>query len=392
MLYELREAARTGSDDSLCYLEWGGVFVDQAGEEVPANEMSDDMLDDVDDLLTNTLGAFLGVMVGARGEVLGAWDRDTRAPLPDHISARPDDLVSLIDGMVAFDRGPATALDPVIAAAGGAFGFVYIHPFDDGEGRLPRYLIHHVLAQPGMTMRAFPGGTLKLEKGATLTVEGAGGAIPVTRYVLSGIRTLPETMLLDAASQSHLELFENSEDRGRRGTLFERIDATVTLSGATWSPNAISYSGNNRTHLVRVPDRGRFELRLMDGAANPYLLQAGVLVAGLDGIANERDPGERVVLRFPRGVLVARERDVGVTARGTALGDGDEATGLDQGQRRQEHRPNEAEDGGVGANTERQRRDGDGGEQRGAREDAPAVAQIERERAHDPGTSWTLSG
>ncbi len=75
---------------------------------------------------------------------------------------------------------------------------------------------------------------------------------------------------------------------------YKRIDATVTLSGATWSPNAISYSGNNRTHMVRIPDPGRFELRLMDGAANPYLLQAGVLAAGLDGIDNDRDPGQRL--------------------------------------------------------------------------------------------------
>ncbi len=75
---------------------------------------------------------------------------------------------------------------------------------------------------------------------------------------------------------------------------FKRIDATVTLSGATWSPNAISYSGNNRTHMVRIPDPGRFELRLMDGSSNPYLLQAGVLAAGLDGIANKRDPGKRL--------------------------------------------------------------------------------------------------
>ena len=75
---------------------------------------------------------------------------------------------------------------------------------------------------------------------------------------------------------------------------YKRIDASVTLSGATWSPNAISYSGNNRTHMIRIPDPGRFELRLMDGAANPYLLQAGVLMAGLDGIANKRDPGKRL--------------------------------------------------------------------------------------------------
>jgi len=75
---------------------------------------------------------------------------------------------------------------------------------------------------------------------------------------------------------------------------YKRIDAQVTTSGSTWSPNAVAYGGNNRTHMVRIPDRGRFELRLMDGAANPYLMQAGVLAAGLDGVENERDPGKRL--------------------------------------------------------------------------------------------------
>ena len=74
---------------------------------------------------------------------------------------------------------------------------------------------------------------------------------------------------------------------------YKRINAQTTLSGATWSPNMVTYSGNNRTHMIRIPDPGRFELRLMDGAANPYLMQAGVLLAGLDGIANKRDPGKR---------------------------------------------------------------------------------------------------
>jgi glutamine synthetase len=75
---------------------------------------------------------------------------------------------------------------------------------------------------------------------------------------------------------------------------YKRIDAQVTTSGSTWSPNAVAYGGNNRTHMVRIPDRGRFELRLMDGAANPYLMQAGVLAAGLDGVENKRDPGKRL--------------------------------------------------------------------------------------------------
>jgi glutamine synthetase len=75
---------------------------------------------------------------------------------------------------------------------------------------------------------------------------------------------------------------------------FKRINGTTTLSGATWSPNAISYSGNNRTHMIRIPDVDRFELRLADGATNPYLLQAAVIAAGLDGLAQRRDPGPRL--------------------------------------------------------------------------------------------------
>jgi len=73
---------------------------------------------------------------------------------------------------------------------------------------------------------------------------------------------------------------------------YRRINAPPTKSGASWSPSSISYSGNNRTHMIRIPDPGRFELRLIDGSANPYLLQAGVISAGLYGINNKSDPGE----------------------------------------------------------------------------------------------------
>ena len=73
---------------------------------------------------------------------------------------------------------------------------------------------------------------------------------------------------------------------------YRRINAPPTKSGASWSPSSISYSGNNRTHMIRIPDPGRFELRLMDGATNPYLLQAGVAAAGIYGLINKIDPGE----------------------------------------------------------------------------------------------------
>jgi glutamine synthetase type III len=73
---------------------------------------------------------------------------------------------------------------------------------------------------------------------------------------------------------------------------YKRINAPVTTSGATWSPNTVTYAGNNRTHMIRIPGGGRFEFRLADGAANPYLLPAALLAAGLDGIAKGTDPGQ----------------------------------------------------------------------------------------------------
>ena len=74
---------------------------------------------------------------------------------------------------------------------------------------------------------------------------------------------------------------------------YKRINAPRTTSGATWAPNTVTWTGNNRTHMVRVPGPGRFELRLADGAANPYLLQAVIIAAGLDGIRSKADPGRR---------------------------------------------------------------------------------------------------
>lgn len=74
---------------------------------------------------------------------------------------------------------------------------------------------------------------------------------------------------------------------------YKRINAPRTVSGATWAPNTVTWTGNNRTHMVRVPGPGRFELRLPDGAANPYLLQAVIIAAGLSGIRSKADPGPR---------------------------------------------------------------------------------------------------
>ena len=67
---------------------------------------------------------------------------------------------------------------------------------------------------------------------------------------------------------------------------------TGATSGFTWTPAFVSYGDNNRTQMFRVPEPGRFESRLVSGAANPYLAMSAFIAAGLDGIRRKLDPGE----------------------------------------------------------------------------------------------------
>jgi hypothetical protein len=109
---------------------------------------------------------FVKLGLRVEGGFVGEHDRDTQRPIPDHVSARPEDLSSLIKGLIAFDHTAENDLDPVIAAAVLAFGFVYIHPFEDSNGRIHRYLMHHVLARRGFNPHGvhFPVSAAILDK------------------------------------------------------------------------------------------------------------------------------------------------------------------------------------------------------------------------------------
>ena len=101
------------------------------------------------------------------GGFVGVHDRATNAPIPDHISARWQDVADLIEGLIGADnRLSDSDYDPVLAAAIIAFGFVFIHPFEDGNGRIHRYLIHHVLAEKGFAPKGivFPVSAAILER------------------------------------------------------------------------------------------------------------------------------------------------------------------------------------------------------------------------------------
>lgn len=134
---------------------------------------------------------------------IGEHDRATGMPLPDHIDAKPSDLPLLMQGLIDFDRGPAKEFDPVIAAAMLAFGFVYIHPLEDGNGRLHRYLMHHVLSQRGF--------------------HPAGVVFPVSSAILE--RVLDYKAVLEAYSARLLPLIEwEPAPRGNVRVLNETAD------------------------------------------------------------------------------------------------------------------------------------------------------------------------
>ena len=100
------------------------------------------------------------------GVFLGERDRNAD-PLSEFIGARPADLPSLQEGLLAANKWmTASAIDPVPQVTATAFGFVYIHPYGDGNGRLHRCPIHHVLAKREFSLpgKGFPVSAVMLDR------------------------------------------------------------------------------------------------------------------------------------------------------------------------------------------------------------------------------------
>lgn len=125
-------------------LRWGQAIGDAGHRDLTIEELAR--------LQELVIGDPRFVQLGLRteGGWLGDRDRRTGDPIPAHISARHEDLQGLMQGVVEYERRAlGSSVDPVVVAAALSFGFVYIHPFEDGNGRIHRWLIHHVLARAG---------------------------------------------------------------------------------------------------------------------------------------------------------------------------------------------------------------------------------------------------
>lgn len=124
-------------------------------------------LDEITRLQRILIGDTRFVCTGLRPDGVFLGERDHHGdPLPEFIGARPSDLVNLMGGLLeADDRMRNDTIDPVLNAAATAFGFVYIHPFQDGNGRMHRCLIHHVLAERKFTPSGmvFPVSSVMLD-------------------------------------------------------------------------------------------------------------------------------------------------------------------------------------------------------------------------------------
>lgn len=127
---------------------WGNA-IGQAG----VNDLSIDELNRLQQLVIESK-RFTKMGIRTQQGFIGDRDRVSKDPIPDHISAKHQDLATLMNGFVQTEKKLVNStIDPVLAATVLAFGFVFIHPFVDGNGRIHRYIMHHILANMDYTQQ-----------------------------------------------------------------------------------------------------------------------------------------------------------------------------------------------------------------------------------------------
>jgi len=170
------------------------------------------------------------------GGFIGSHDRSTNMPIPSHISAKHQDLDVLMSGLIeTAELLSDSDFPPVLAATLIAFGFVFIHPFEDGNGRLHRYLLHHVLIETGFTPKGlvFPVSSVILKR--------------ITDYVTA----------LEAYSKPRLSFVEwRATDKGNVEVLNETIDLYRYFDATTQAE--FFYECVHETITKALPDEVKY--------------------------------------------------------------------------------------------------------------------------------------
>ena len=214
--------------------------------------------------------------VGFREDAVFLGDRDhNNNPLPEFVGARPDDIPSLMSALFECNarlRATSAAdLDPVLQAAAIAFGFVYIHPLADGNGRMHRCLIHNVLAERGFTPPGlvFPVSTVMLERIKDYRNVLQGHSAPLMDLI--DWRALPNGNV--HVSNDTADLYRYFDCTSEAEFLYECVMHTVEYS----LPREIDFLTCHDTamsdimNFVEMPDRMAEELIILTCQNNGLL-------------------------------------------------------------------------------------------------------------------------
>jgi hypothetical protein len=149
------------------------------------------------------------------------------------------------------------------------------------------------LLKAGNKLPALPGGTVRLEKGETLTVQGTGGPLQVTRYDLVGINLDPETILLDPANNLFADV-DASSILVRTG--YEGEEKRLRGLAAAWSSQRFVDIEHEVAHHYTAPVRIR-NVRLFEPKSSTLtgplsVLVAGKVIAAVEALDSPATPGE----------------------------------------------------------------------------------------------------
>jgi Fic family protein len=170
---------------------------------------------------------FTAMGLRTKGGFVGEHDRTTGEPIPEHISARWQDLETLLNGLLdTASILEKTQFHPVLTAANIAFGFVFIHPFVDGNGRIHRYLIHHLLAKMKYTPQGiiFPVSSAILERIGYYRKVLQAYSQPLLDFI--GWKKTPDNNV--EVINDTIDYYRYFDATGQAEFLFECIDYTIS--------------------------------------------------------------------------------------------------------------------------------------------------------------------